>query len=89
MAHSLEVRTPLVDASLLRQIAPLLLVEGSRCKKLFAESPRPPLPEWIRDRRKSGFAVPLAAWMNLAADGTSTRMRSWSKIVFERYLESS
>jgi len=88
MAHSLEVRTPLVDASLLRQIAPLLLVEGSKCKQFFAESPRPPLPEWIRVRRKSGFAVPLAAWMKLQADGTSTRMRSWSKLVFERYAAS-
>jgi len=88
MAHSLEVRTPLVDASLLRQLAPLLLVEGSRCKKYFAQAPRPPLPEWISERKKSGFAVPIAAWMNLDSDGTSTRMRSWSKIVFERYLAS-
>jgi len=88
MAHSLEVRTPLVDASLLRQISPLLLVEGSKCKQFFAVSPRPPLPEWIRLRRKSGFAVPLAAWMKLESDGTSTRMRSWSKVVFDRYAAS-
>ena len=47
MAHSLEVRTPLVDATLLRQIAPLLMVEKSRCKQHFAESPRNPLPDWL------------------------------------------
>ena len=42
MAHSLEVRTPLVDAWLLRQLAPLAVVEGSRCKRYFAVAPRPP-----------------------------------------------
>jgi asparagine synthase (glutamine-hydrolysing) len=88
MAHSLEVRTPLVDGALLRQIAPLLLVNGARCKRYFAEAPRPPLPTWLRWRPKTGFGVPLTAWMNLEADGTSTRMRSWAKIVLERFAAS-
>jgi asparagine synthase (glutamine-hydrolysing) len=81
MAHSLEVRTPLVDAALLRQIAPLLLVEGARCKQYFAASPQPPLPSWLRRRKKTGFGIPLAAWMDLPEDGTSTRMRSWAGVV--------
>jgi asparagine synthase (glutamine-hydrolysing) len=85
MAHSLEVRTPLVDGALTRQIAPLLLANGARCKRYFAEAPRPPLPEWLRTRPKTGFGVPLATWMNLADDGTSTRMRSWAKVVWERF----
>ena len=85
MAHSLEVRTPLVDATLLRQIAPLLLVEQQRCKHHFAKSPRTPLPDWLSERRKTGFIVPLADWMNLPADGTSTRMRSWARVVMERW----
>ena len=87
MAHSLEVRTPLVDGALTRQIAPLLLANGARCKRYFAESPRPPLPEWLRTRPKTGFGVPLATWMELEADGTSTRMRSWARVVWERYRE--
>jgi asparagine synthase (glutamine-hydrolysing) len=85
MAHSLEVRTPLVDATLLRQIAPLLLVEKDRCKRHFANSPRNPLPDWLSERRKTGFTVPLATWMDLAPDGTSTRMRSWARMVLERW----
>ena len=85
MAHSLEVRTPLVDATLLRQIAPLLLVEKERCKRHFANSPRNPLPDWLSERRKTGFTVPLAEWMDLAPDGTSTRMRSWARMVLERW----
>jgi asparagine synthase (glutamine-hydrolyzing) len=85
MAHSLEVRTPLVDATLLRQIAPLLLVEKQRCKQHFANSPRNPLPDWLSKRGKTGFTVPLAAWMQLPPDGTSTRMRSWARVVMERW----
>ncbi len=85
MAHSLEVRTPLVDATLLRQIAPLLMVEKQRCKHHFAESPRNPLPAWLSKRKKTGFGVPLIEWMQLKPDGTSTRMRSWARIVMEQW----
>jgi len=85
MAHSLEVRTPLVDATLLRQIAPLLMVEKQRCKQHFAESPTNPLPAWLSDRKKTGFTVPLAEWMQLPPDGTSTRMRSWARRVMEQW----
>jgi len=85
MAHSLEVRTPLVAAALLRQIAPLLLARGERCKQYFAASPEPPLPAWLRTRMKTGFSVPLKEWMALEPDGTTTRMRSWARIVAERF----
>ncbi len=77
MAHSVEVRTPLVDASLLRQLAPAL-VEG-RDKRALAAS----LPEWLRNRAKTGFFVPMRDWMELPPDGTTTRMRSWAKRVWE------
>jgi asparagine synthase (glutamine-hydrolysing) len=85
MAHSLEVRTPLVDITLLRQIAPLLLSEKAKSKQEFSRSPRTPLPSYLRNRPKTGFSVPLAQWMNLPSDGTSTRMRSWARMVWERW----
>ncbi len=85
MAHSLEVRTPLVDATLLRQIVPLVITEGAASKQHFARCPRTPLPSYLRERRKTGFSVPLARWMDLAPDGTSMRMRSWARVVWERY----
>ncbi|HET7433926.1 MAG TPA: asparagine synthase (glutamine-hydrolyzing) [Thermoanaerobaculia bacterium] len=81
MAHSVEVRTPLVDAMLLRQIAPLLLVHGSQTKQAFGAI----LPEWLRNRPKRGFVVPLKDWANLPPDGTGTRMRSWAKVVYDSY----
>src|SRR5712691_10845733 len=41
MAHSLEVRVPLVDAHLLKRIAPALVTRPERGKKILAEAPRP------------------------------------------------
>src|SRR5437762_13557591 len=83
MAHSVEVRTPLIGGWLLRQLAPLLLAHGSRCKQFFAASPERPLPRFITERPKTGFQTPLREWLDLAPDGTSTRMRSWSRLVLE------
>ena len=59
MAHSVEVRTPLVDASLLRQLAPLLLEYGAACKQLPRREPRRPGCAAAEDRllrpdRRSG-----------------------------------
>ncbi|HEY2090729.1 MAG TPA: asparagine synthase (glutamine-hydrolyzing) [Thermoanaerobaculia bacterium] len=85
MAHSVEVRTPLVDAWLLRQLAPLLLAYGSRCKQFFAAAPERPLPPAITHRPKTGFQTPLREWLDLAPDGTSTRMRSWARMVLEEF----
>jgi asparagine synthase (glutamine-hydrolysing) len=85
MAHSLEVRTPLVDAWLLRQLAPLLTNERQASKQYFADSPKPPLPDYVRNRPKTGFVVPLIDWARLGPDGTGTRMRSWSKRVMGNF----
>ncbi|MFZ2491593.1 MAG: asparagine synthase (glutamine-hydrolyzing) [Thermoanaerobaculia bacterium] len=79
MAHSVEIRTPLVDAWLLRQTASTLVEHETDCKAALAA----PLPAWLRERRKTGFFVPVRDWMDLPEDGTSTRMRSWAKHVFE------
>ena len=79
MAHSVEVRTPFVDAALLRQLAPLLLETGRVGKEVLAAR----LPDWLRNRSKTGFFVPMREWADLPPDGTSTRMRSWAKVVFD------
>ncbi|MBV9495289.1 MAG: asparagine synthase (glutamine-hydrolyzing) [Acidobacteria bacterium] len=86
MAHSLEVRTPLVDAMLLRQLAPLLLEYGTRCKSAFAAAPAQPLPPWLAQRKKTGFFTPLKDWTQLPPDGTTTRMRSWARMVYDASL---
>src|SRR5207244_5303965 len=59
MAHSLEIRVPLVDVKLLREIAPLLASPHPPGKRDLALSPRTPLPDAVLTRPKTGFAMPV------------------------------
>ena len=65
MAHSLEVREPLMDHPLVEWLASLpssLKVRGGEGKHLLKKAMEPYLPNEILYRRKMGFAVPLARW---------------------------
>ncbi len=64
MAHSVEVRVPLVDAYLLKELAPVLYARPSvNSKQLLAQSPRVPLPVAVSRRAKTGFNVPIGHWL--------------------------
>ncbi|HXG57837.1 MAG TPA: asparagine synthase-related protein, partial [Thermoanaerobaculia bacterium] len=82
MAHSLEVRVPLVDAHLLRRLAPVLVTRRRRGKDLLAMAPRPPLPEEIRKRRKTGFTLPIREWLQQEGKMEFGK-RSWARKVYE------
>jgi asparagine synthase (glutamine-hydrolysing) len=76
MAHSLEVRTPLVDARLVQAIAPALVeLPIGEGKNMLARSPRTPLPAEIRERAKTGFGTPIANWLSKDA-----RLQKWRNI---------
>lgn len=65
MAHSLEVRCPLLDHKLIELVAqiPSALKLRRGCGKyIFKKSLEPILPQSILQRRKWGFGVPLAIW---------------------------
>ena len=65
MAHSLEVREPLMDHELVQWVASLpssLKLKGSEGKYLFKKAMEPRLPDDVLYRPKMGFAVPLARW---------------------------
>lgn len=65
MAHSLEVREPLMDHVLLEWLATLpssLKISGQEGKLLLKKAMEPHLPQDILYRPKMGFAVPLARW---------------------------
>lgn len=63
MAHSLEVRVPLVDSELVKRIAPLTTAYALNGKELLGRSPTQPLPESIISRRKTGFSMPFESWI--------------------------
>jgi asparagine synthase (glutamine-hydrolysing) len=85
MAHSLEVRVPLVDAHLLQQLAPVIFAETDLGKGLLADSPIPPLPPEVRTRRKTGFIVPIRDWLATHGDGRPKMfgMRGWALQLLE------
>ena len=65
MAHSLEVREPLMDHLLVEWLATLpssLKVRGGEGKFLLKKALEPQLPNAVLYRPKMGFAVPLARW---------------------------
>jgi asparagine synthase (glutamine-hydrolysing) len=88
MDHSVELRTPLVDAWLLRDLQPLL---GSYShipnKRLLAEAPSKPMPEDLIKRKKTGFGIPIQRWLKQMGiseigDGPSN---SWARTVAKAY----
>jgi asparagine synthase (glutamine-hydrolysing) len=65
MAHSLEVRCPLLDHKLMELIAQIpssLKLRNGTGKYIFKKALEPVLPREILTRSKKGFAVPLAEW---------------------------
>ena len=65
MAHSLEVREPLMDHPLVEWLATLpsrLKLRGQEGKFLLKKAMEPYLPREVLSRPKMGFAVPLARW---------------------------
>ena len=96
MAHSLEIRTPLVDYELLRGVAPILVrTQGTGGKALLAGSVQRALPSGIVGRPKTGFGIPLEAWSRsgvwrqpMRRDGRNADGRLWSRD-WARWISSS
>lgn len=65
MAHSLEVREPLMDHKLVEWLGTLrssLKMHGSESKYLLKKTMEPMLPRDVLYRPKMGFSVPLSRW---------------------------
>jgi asparagine synthase (glutamine-hydrolysing) len=71
MAHSLELRVPLVDTEIFRiagTIPPDAKLTARGGKRILREAFRDLLPPWIyEDRRKMTFTLPLMKWMRQPA----------------------
>ncbi|MEY3202426.1 MAG: asparagine synthase AsnB [Pseudomonadota bacterium] len=66
MAHSLEVREPMMDHLLLEWAARLpmsMRVREGEGKWLLKKTMEPALPDKVLYRPKMGFAIPLAGWL--------------------------
>lgn len=95
MRHSLELRTPLVDAVLLNTLKPYLRgFANGLGKKLLASSPSRKLPQHILDRPKSGFGLPMTNWLyNQSQEtrrsgwGSRPWARRWASIVMAEFSQ--
>jgi len=66
MAHSLEVRVPLLDHRLVEwasSLLPEMKLKKGTGKYLFKKMLEPDLPHEVLYRTKMGFSAPLAAWL--------------------------
>lgn len=84
MAHSLEVRVPLVDVELFRQIAPWLVSDAPVTKNDVVRACAGPLSEKILARPKSGFTVPVRDWImpvRQERERPVRGLRGWAKTV--------
>lgn len=70
MAHSLELRVPLVDVELFKlagRMPPRSKLSLAGGKRVLREAFQDLLPPWIyHDRKKKGFTLPLMKWMRQA-----------------------
>ena len=94
-----QVRVPLVDSALHETVAPLVaagLPDGG--KQALASAPSKPLPVEVASRRKTGFGVPVGAWILRARKGAQAparprskglASRDWSKVLIGETLKQA
>jgi len=89
MAHSLEIRVPLVDIELLRSVSKWLGNRYPPGKSAMLDAPLWPLPNAILSRPKTGFSIPVREWLlNRSANGNRERgLRGWAKLVYSHFSD--
>lgn len=93
MAHSVEIRTPLVDSTLFAQLASLGHGRMGRTytKADWADTPARALPLTVKARAKNGFDVPIREWL-MKGDEHGLRergRRGWAKRIVRSNANSS
>ena len=88
MAHSLEIRVPLVDKLVFKNLAPLIGRKSGFGKQDMAQTPKTALPSKVLNRSKTGFFVPVRDWLKGEAENTEQGkergLRGWAQEVFNR-----
>src|SRR5262249_26832855 len=75
MAHSLEVRVPLVYVELLSHVALVTTTNRSPSKQRLGNRPSLPHPSRVVERPKSGFGTPIQAWLQ-----RDSRIQQWRRV---------
>lgn len=87
MAHSIEIRMPMVDLPLLREVMPAVAAHPEMRKPDFlAAVLRGSLREELLGRPKTGFTVPVRKWLLRAGGIRPGRgLRDWAALIAGRF----
>jgi asparagine synthase (glutamine-hydrolysing) len=94
MYHSLEIRVPLVDIGLLRNLAPLFAAPTRPSKRELAGTPQRKIPNRVLNRRKTGFSVPVRDWilkskghaaLETQPQAANRGLRGWARMIYSHF----
>ena len=89
MAHSIELRVPLVDAVLTRFVSKHRRKGQVLTKQDLASAARPMLPQALIQRPKTGFTVPVRDWIHAAGHAPAPQaergLRGWQRTVLDTF----
>lgn len=83
MAHSVEVRVPLVDTELTRAVTRLVHAGLAPGKQDMAASPVSSYSQAVHQRKKTGFSVPVRDWLSGSATTLQSNeigLKEWAEI---------
>src|SRR3989475_8750785 len=92
MAHSLEVRVPLVDIQLLRSTGKWIGNGHPPNKRMMLHAPLWPLPDDVFSRPKTGFTVPIRQWLPVGVYDRPQNhrgLRAWANVVYSHFISSA
>jgi asparagine synthase (glutamine-hydrolysing) len=90
MAHSLEIRTPFVDISLLQTLAPWLAAHPGLTKSGIAAAIAPQLPAGLLNKPKTGFSIPVRDWLMTDQPTQQERgLRGWARFIHCNFAEGA
>lgn len=83
MAHSLEIRVPMVDVQLFRALAPSIVSRHYPSKQDLLGVLAQRLPDSVASRPKTGFVTPIRSWISTSTGSASDErgLRNWAKCV--------
>ncbi len=88
MAHSLELRVPLVDRQLFTELAPRIASATPPTKSELMMEISELIPAQLLNRRKSGFSIPVRDWIGQQLTDSSPQergLRGWAKYVYSQF----
>ncbi len=87
MAHSLEIRVPFVDTTLIDSIVPLMPSFKTTGKVSMAHAAWGKVPKELLTRPKTGFSFPIESWGLKGKKITEGGLRAWAQVTYTKFQQ--